>query len=91
MASVTVDSGEFPLIRNIDHTRQPECMKIYSEWLRIFADNVPEAMAHLDDVIEDAIEFHLWDKVCRGGPVVMFERMGLFDWDLDAAKRALKG
>ena len=87
--AVVIDSGDFPLLRNVDHTDQPTCADVYGQWLRIFSDNVPEAMAHLGDVIEDAIRFQLWDKVCRGGPKVMFERMGLFDLDLDAAKRAL--
>jgi hypothetical protein len=88
--TVTIDSGDFPLIRNIDHTRQPECSQVFSKWLRIFKDDVPTAMSHLDDVIEDVIRYELWTKVTRGGPTVLFEHLGLMDLDLESAVKTLK-
>jgi multidrug efflux pump subunit AcrA (membrane-fusion protein) len=44
MAAVTIDSGDFPLMRNVDVSHQPNRAKVYNDWLRAFTDQVPEAI-----------------------------------------------
>jgi len=49
---VTVDSGEFPLFRNIDASHQPSRSKVYTAWLKGFEDMVPSALDRLAEVVE---------------------------------------
>ena len=53
IAGVTIDSGDFPLIRNVDHTHQPNRMDVWCKWLRIYTDELPRALEHLPEVIAD--------------------------------------
>ena len=82
MAAVRIDSGEFPLMRNVDTAYQPNRAKIYNDWSRAFNDQVPDAIDHLADVIEDVYAFELWKDKYLATPEEFFERIGLFDLDL---------
>jgi len=90
VASVRIDSGEFPLMRNVDVSRQPERANVYNEWSRIFTDSLPDAVEHLADVIEDVYAFELWKDKYLDTPEQFFERLGLFDLDLDEPAKLIK-
>ena len=80
---VKVDSGEFPLMRNIDLSRQPERMKVYTAWTKAFNYQVPDAVNHLADVIEDVFKYELWKDNYLDSPEQFFERIGIFGLNLD--------
>jgi len=90
MASLKIESGEFPLMRNVDVSRQPERANIYNEWARIFHYSLPDAVEHLADVIEDVYAFELWKDKYLETPEQFFERLGLFDLDLDEPAKLIK-
>ena len=90
MATVRIDSGEFPLMRNIDVSHQPSRSKVYTAWSRAFGDNIPAAVDHLADVIEDVYSYELWKDKYLDTPEEFFERYGLFDLDLDEPAKLLK-
>lgn len=90
MASVTIDSGNFPLMRNVDMSRQPERAKVYTEWIKAFSDRVPDAVDHLADIIEDVYAFELWKDNYLDTPEEFFEHMGIFGLDLEEPAKLLK-
>lgn len=90
MASVSIDSGEFKLMRNVDIQHQPSRSAVYTEWIRAFSNNVPNAVHHLADVIEDVYTFELWKDNRLDTPEQFFERMGIFGLNLDEPARLIK-
>lgn len=90
MAPVSVDSGEFKLMRNVDIDHQPSRSGVYTAWIRAFSNNVPDAVNHLADVIEDVYAFELWKDNRLDTPEQFFERMGIFGLDLDEPARLIK-
>jgi predicted transcriptional regulator len=90
MASVTIDSGGFPLMRNINYSRQPERSKVYNEWSKAFHYDVPGAVEHLADVIEDVYSFELWKDKYLETPEQFFAQLGLLDLDLDEPAKLIK-
>jgi len=91
---VTVNSGEFPLLRNIDATRQPNRAHVYNEWIKAFSDRVPWALESLANVVEDVMTFKVWEEYRLPGPAEYLERIGITGLNLeDPAKliKALRG
>lgn len=87
MAGVMVDSGQFPLMRNIDASRQPERMKVYTAWTTAFNYSVRDAVDHLADIIQDVYAFEVWKDHYLDTPEQFFERIGIFGLNLrDPAK-----
>ena len=83
MASVRVDSGQFPLMRNVDVSRQPERSKVYNAWTKAFNSNVPDAVGHLADIIEDVYAYELWRDNYLETPEQFFEQIGILGLDLE--------
>lgn len=90
MASLSIESGEFPLMRNVDVSRQPERANVYNEWSKVFHSQLPYAVEHLADVIEDVYAFELWRDKYLDTPEQFFERLGLFELDLDEPAKLIK-
>ena len=90
MAGVMVDSGEFKLMRNVDRSHQPTREKVYNEWIKAFRHNVPDAIEHLADVIEDVYAFELWKDNYLDTPEQFFERYGIFGLDLEEPAKLIK-
>lgn len=90
MAAVTIDSGEFPLMRNVDVSHQPSRSRVYTAWTRAFNYNVPEAVAHLADIIEDVYTFELWKDKYLETPEQFFERVGILGLDLEDPAEYIK-
>jgi DNA-directed RNA polymerase specialized sigma24 family protein len=91
---VTVNSGEFPLLRNIDATRQPNRAHVYNEWTKHFNDRVPWALESLANVVEDVMTYKVWEEYRLPGPAAYLERIGITGLNLeDPAKliKALRG
>jgi DNA-directed RNA polymerase specialized sigma24 family protein len=91
---VTVNSGEFPLLRNIDATRQPNRAHVYNEWIKAFSDRVPWALESLANVVEDVMTYKVWEEYRLPGPAEYLERIGITGLNLeDPAKliKALRG
>jgi hypothetical protein len=95
MASVTVDSGEFKLLRNININHQPSRAKVVHEWIKAFDSEVPRALNALADVIEDVYAFPIiWQERRGSSPEEFFESIGITGLNLeDPAKlvRTLRG
>jgi DNA-binding XRE family transcriptional regulator len=91
MASVRITTDtDFPLMRNIDVDHQPSRAEIYRLWSKTFRDDVPGAVDHLADVIEDVFSFRLWEDNYLDGPDAFFERFGIYGLDLDQPAKLLK-
>lgn len=90
MVNVKIDSGEFPLMRSVDVTHQPDRSKVYTAWLRAFSDNLPQYLDALPDVIEDVFTYRLWEDNQLGTPEEMLARFGITSLDLDEPARVLK-
>jgi len=90
VAGVKIDSGEFPLMRNVDVSRQPDRMRVYTAWSKAFNQNVPEAVNHLADIVEDVYTFELWRHDYLDTPEEFFERIGIFGLDLDEPAKLIK-
>lgn len=90
MASVKIDSGEFKLMRNIDIHHQPSRAAVYEQWTKAFNYAVPEAINNLADVIEDVYKYKLWEDKYLPGPKEFFERVGIFNLNLDDPARLIK-
>jgi hypothetical protein len=91
---VTVNSGEFPLLRNIDASRQPNRAHVYNEWSKHFNDRVPWALESLANVVEDVMTYKVWEEYRLPGPAEYLERIGITGLNLeDPAKliKALRG
>ncbi len=87
---VTVNSGEFPLMRNIDISKQPQRANVYNEWLKAFTSRVPWAINSLADVIEDIYTYELWKENRLSGPEEMLERFGIFGLNLEDPLKIIK-
>lgn len=90
MAAVSIDSGEFKLMRHVDIDHQPSRSGVYTAWIRAFSNNVPDAVNHLADVIEDVYAFELWKDNRLDTPEQFFERMGIFGLDLDEPAKLIR-
>ncbi len=90
MAGVKIDSGKFPLMRDVDVKRQPERSKVYSAWIRAFSYSVPDAVEHLADIIEDVYAYELWKDNFLDTPEAFFERMGILGLNLDEPAKLIK-
>jgi len=90
MAGVKIDSGEFPLMRNVDASRQPERANVYNAWIKAFSYNVPDAVAHLAEIIEDVYAFELWKDKYLDTPQQFFERVGILGLDLEDPAKLIK-
>jgi len=88
--SVSINSGDFPLMRNVDSDRQPERSKVYSAWIQAFNLSVPEAVEHLADVIEDVYAFELWKDKYLDTPEQFFDHMGILGLDLEEPAKLIK-
>ena len=71
--SVSVDSGEFKLMRDVNVDHQPSRAKVYSEWIKAFQYQVPKAINHMADVIEDVFTYELWKDYYLDTPDQFFE------------------
>jgi len=90
-ASVTVDSGEFKLLRNIDIKHQPSRSKVVSEWIKAFDSEVPHALNALADVIEDVYAFPIiWQERRKSGPDEFFKSIGITGLNLEDPARLVK-
>jgi hypothetical protein len=87
---VTVNSGEFPLMRNIDMSKQPQRSHVYAEWSKAFNDRVPWAIDNLANVIEDIYTYELWKERQLSGPEEMLERFGIIGLDLDNPAKLIR-
>ena len=87
---VKINSGEFPLMRNIDMSHQPSRSKVYAAWLRAFEDMVPDAINHLADVIEDVYTYELWRERRLDTPEAFLENFGIFGLDLENPAKLIK-
>lgn len=90
MAGVKIDSGKFPLMRDVDVNRQPERSKVYSAWIRAFSYSVPDAVEHLADIIEDVYAYELWKDNFLDTPEAFFDRMGILGLNLDEPAQLIK-
>jgi hypothetical protein len=90
MAGVKIDSGKFPLMRDVDINRQPERSKVYSAWIRAFSYNVPAAVEHLADIIADVYAYRLWEDNYLDTPEAFFERMGILGLNLDTPAQLIR-
>jgi hypothetical protein len=90
MAGVKIDSGKFPLMRDVDVSRQPERSKVYSAWIRAFSYNVPAAVEHLADIITDVYAYRLWEDNYLDTPEAFFERMGILGLDLERPAKLIR-
>lgn len=90
MAGVKIDSGKFPLMRDVDVSRQPERSKVYSAWIRAFSYNVPAAVEHLADIITDVYAYRLWEDNYLDTPEAFFERMGILGLNLDKPAQLIR-
>ena len=87
---ITVESGDFPLMRSVDVSRQPERMKVYTAWTKAFNYNVPDAVEHLADIIEDVYTFELWKDNYLDTPEQFLERIGILGLDLEEPAKLIK-
>ncbi len=91
MAAVTVDSGEFKLLRNINISHQPSRAKVVGEWITAFDSDVPRALNALADVIEDVYAFPvIWQERRKNSPEEFFESIGITGLNLDDPARLIK-
>jgi len=91
MASVTVDSGEFKLLRNININHQPSRSKVVGEWITAFDSEVPRALNALADVIEDVYAFPvIWQERRKNSPEEFFESIGITGLNLEDPARLVK-
>lgn len=90
MASVTVDSGEFPLFRNIDASHQPSRSKVYTAWLKAFEDMVPSALDRLAEVVEDVYTYKLWEERRLSGPEEFLKEFGITGLNLDDPAKLIR-
>jgi len=83
MASLTINSGEFPLLRNVDVSHQPNRAHVYGEWSRLVHHELQEIIEHLPEVIEDVLAYRVWEDKYLDSPEQYFEQyLGLFGLDL---------
>jgi hypothetical protein len=63
--SVTVDSGEFRLWRNIQNLEhQPSRMAVINAWVEAYGYATPPAMNSLADVIQDVFDYpEIWREL----------------------------
>jgi len=87
---VSINSGEFPLMRNVDMSHQPNRSKVYTAWSKAFTYDVPEAVEHLADIVEDVYTYELWKDDYLDTPEQFFERYGIFGLDLDEPAKLIK-
>lgn len=87
---VSVDSGEFKLMRNVNVEHQPSRSKVYSAWIRAFSYQVPDAINHLADVIEDIYTYELWKDNYLDTPEQLLERFGIFGLNLDDPAKLIR-
>ena len=90
MAGMKIDSGDFPLMRNVDASRQPERANVYNAWIKAFSYNVPDAVDHLADIIEDVYTFELWKDKYLDTPEQFFDRIGILGLNLDEPAKLIK-
>lgn len=88
-ATVTIDSGEFPLIRNIDPKHQPSRSRVYAAWSKAFNSQVPWALNAVVDVIDDVYRFELWKDKRLETPQEFFDQIGLGELNLEEPARAI--
>lgn len=89
--SVAIDSGEFPLLRNIDRSRQPERSRVMTEWSKAFHSTVPWALGSLAELIEDVHSFEAWKEYASAKtPEQFFERIGLLNLDLETPAKLIR-
>ena len=88
--SVTIDSGQFPLMRNVDVGHQPSRAKVYTAWTTAFNYRVPDAVDHLADIVEDTYVYELWKDKYLATPEKFFERMGILGLDLENPAKLIK-
>lgn len=82
MAAVRIESGEFPLLRNVDATKQPNRARVYGDWISLIHYDLPKIVEHLPEVIEDVYAYEVWKDKYLDSPEQFFERIGLFGLDL---------
>jgi len=87
---VSVDSGEFKLMRDADIKNQPARSAVYNEWIKAFSSDVPHAVNHLADIIEDVYAFELWKDKYLDTPEEFFEQMGILGLDLEEPAKLIK-
>jgi len=89
MASVIIDSGQFPLLRNIDRKHQPNRSKVVGAWIHKFTYDIPDGLNNLADVIEDIYAFKMWEDYYMDTPQKFFEYIGLSDLNLEDPARLI--
>jgi len=89
MAQVTIDSGEFPLLRNIDVNHQPSRDKVITKWIWAFHYKTPEALENLPEVLADIMKFNVWELEFYKSPEEFLKFVGIYDLDLSAASEVL--
>jgi hypothetical protein len=77
-------------MRNVDRARQPNRSKVYSAWIKAFTYNIPGAVEHLADVIEDTYNYELWKDNFLDTPEQFFDRMGILGLDLESPAKLIK-
>ena len=82
MAAVRIESGEFPLLRNVDVSKQPNRAEVYGQWSKYIYFDLPKIIEHLPEVIEDVYAYEVWKDKYLDSPEQFFERIGLFGLDL---------
>ena len=89
MAAVRIESGEFPLLRNVDATKQPNRARVYGDWISLIHYDLPKIVEHLPEVIEDVYAYEVWKDKYLDSPEQFFERIGLFGLDLKEPARLI--
>lgn len=82
MAAVRIESGEFPLLRNVNVQNQPCRAEVYGQWSKYINSDLPKIIEHLPEVIEDVYAYEVWKDKYLDSPEQFFERIGLFGLDL---------
>ena len=90
MVRVMVDSGQFPLMRNVDVSHQPSRSRVYTAWIKAFSYNVPWALNAIADVIEDVFRYELWKDHYLATPQEFFNRFGLGCLNLEEPAKLIR-
>ena len=92
MASVRIDSGEFPLLRRINMGHQPSRSKVVSAWIKSFEETIPQALVSFPDVIEDIIKFPIiWqERECKSAEDFIERYLGLSGLNFEEPARLVK-
>jgi hypothetical protein len=86
---VTVDSGEFPLLRNIDCNHEVSISKVLNKWSWVFKYDIPNGLNALADVIEDVYTYQVWDRYRLKNAGEFFEWIGVTGLNLDNPARLI--